>query len=162
MAEMVHELESCNGFGDVFEVVKRAVQKSLGMRRAGLTLVLGDIPTHIGAYHVMGSNTIVLNRTLYEAVSSLASGRTELNAYLFAILTHEYLHSLGITEEMMVRQLVQKVGEECLGPEHPAVVMASRGIWNVYPGLQGLRGAESPPDYEVVKDFDTSSMPYIA
>jgi hypothetical protein len=161
MNEMAHELESCNGFGEVFEVVKKAVNKSLGIRRAGLTLVLDDIPNQIGAYHPSGSNFIVLNRTLYDAVSSSVSTR-DLNAYLFTILTHEYLHSLGVTQEVTVRHLVQEVSEDCLGTEHPAVDMADKGIWDIYPDLKKIRGDDSSSGPEIVKDFDSSSMPYIA
>ncbi len=59
-----HRLASAEGFDEVFELVKKAVDQVLGIHRAGLSLVLGDIPNQVGAYHEMGSNAIVMNRNL--------------------------------------------------------------------------------------------------
>ena len=43
-------LSSAEGFDDIFEMVKVATEKTLGMHRAGLTLVLGDIPNTPGVH----------------------------------------------------------------------------------------------------------------
>jgi len=47
MRKMAEELAK-DGFDHVFELVKKAVQIALGIRRAGLTLILQEIPNHIG------------------------------------------------------------------------------------------------------------------
>ena len=46
--ENKRKLASAGGFDDVFELVKKAVDQSLGIHRAGLSLVLGDIPNNVG------------------------------------------------------------------------------------------------------------------
>ena len=43
------QLEKCKDYGDVFEVVKRAVKQRLNRERAGLMLYLGDLPDRIDA-----------------------------------------------------------------------------------------------------------------
>lgn len=150
-----------NGFDHVFELVKKAVQSSLGIRRAGLTLVLQEIPNYIGAYHIIGSNIIVLNRTLLKAVESLAQSKEELNSYIFTVLAHEYLHSLGYTDEAEVRKLVRKISVENFGEAHHTTKMALGDFTNLYPQLRSLGPGKASEAFEVVKDFDKSSMPYI-
>jgi hypothetical protein len=39
------ELEKAGSFKDVFRLVKRVVEAKLGLRRAGLMLVLADAPS---------------------------------------------------------------------------------------------------------------------
>ena len=71
-------LAAAMGFDQVFELVKRSAEESLGLHRAGLTLVLGDLTNEIGVYHGMGSNSIVMNRNIMKIVwRSLARGRRE-------------------------------------------------------------------------------------
>src|SRR3989442_3758158 len=98
-------LSSSENFDEVFELVKAATEQSLGKHRAGLTLVLGDIPNSVGAFHEMGSNAIVMNRNLLKIIEKLAKSRTSNNAYVFMILLHKYLHSLGYTDDSHVRLL---------------------------------------------------------
>ena len=58
--------EANSSFPDLFEVVKRIVEDKLGSHRAGLMLGLTDLGMgpngFIGAFFVMGSNAIVINR----------------------------------------------------------------------------------------------------
>src|SRR5712692_3963567 len=90
-------LSGAEGFDEIFSMVKVATEQALGRHRAGLTLVLGDIPNSVGAYHEMGSNAIVMNRNLLRIVEKLSKSRAKRNSYVFMILLHEYLHSLGYT-----------------------------------------------------------------
>jgi len=50
-------------FNDAFELVKLAVNSKFNMHRAGLSLILQGLPSRIGAYHILGSNVIVVNRS---------------------------------------------------------------------------------------------------
>jgi hypothetical protein len=68
-------------------------------RRGGLMLYLANLPPQIGALHQVGSNSIVLNRLVLKAIESLAKSRRELNSFIYTILLHEYLHSLGYIDE---------------------------------------------------------------
>tara|TARA_B100001971_G_scaffold210457_1_gene236008 strand:+ start:204 stop:689 length:486 start_codon:yes stop_codon:yes gene_type:complete len=149
-------------FDDIFSLVKKSVEKTLGQHRAGLTLVLTDLPNTIGAYHALGSNYLVMNRTILNAVSVLVKSKIELNSFIFSILTHEYLHALGYINEEKVRNLVFRVSEENLGRYHPASRMSSQGIVEIYLELRNLGEGKVGTNTTIIKNFDNSSMPYIS
>jgi hypothetical protein len=155
-------LSSAEGFGDIFEMVKAATEQHLRMHRAGLTLVLGDIPNSVGAYHEMGSNAIVMNRNLLRIVEQLAGSRSKLNSYVFMILLHEYLHSLGYTSDRQVRDLGKEITETFLGRAHMAGEMAVRPLDQFFPDLEKLSGFRDKGEYQTVHRFDSSSTSYIA
>ena len=155
-------LSQADGFDDIFEMVKEATERSLRMHRAGLTLVLGDIPNSVGAYHEMGSNTIVMNRNILRIVESLAKSRSKRNAYVFMILLHEYLHSLGYTSDKQVRDLGKQITEAYLGNRHLAGEMAVHPLDQFFPDLGKLSGFRDKGEYQTIHRFDSSSTSYIA
>lgn len=154
-------LSAADGFDDIFEMVKAATERSLKMHRAGLTLVLGDIPNSVGAYHEMGSNAIVMNRNMLRIVENLSKSRSKRNAYVFMILLHEYLHSLGYTSDREVRELGKQIADEYLGRRHMAGEMAVRPLDQFFPDLGKLSGFRDRGEYQTVRRFDSSSTPYI-
>ena len=155
-------LSSADGFDTIFEMVKEATESKLGMHRAGLTLVLGDIPNSVGAYHEMGSNAIVMNRNLLRIVEKLARSRSRRNSYVFMILLHEYLHSLGYTSDRQVRTLGREISDHYLGKRHPAGEMAVGPLDRFFPELGRYSGFRDKGEYQTVRRFDSSSTPYIA
>ena len=155
-------LSTARGFDEIFEMVKAATEKSLGMHRAGLTLVLGDIPNSVGAYHEMGSNAIVMNRNLLRIVEKLSKSKGKMNSYVFMILLHEYLHSLGYTNDRQVRTLGRRITDEFLGMKHVAAEMAVRPLDQFFPDLSKFSAFRDKGEYEMVRRFDSSSTPYIA
>jgi len=154
-------LSTASGFDEIFEMVKTATERTLGQHRAGLTLVLGDIPNNVGAYHELGSNTIVMNRNLLRIVEKLSRSRGRRNSYVFMILLHEYLHSLGHTSDRQVRILGRKITDEFLGRRHIASEMAVRPLEQFFPDLRKFSGFRDRGEYETVRRFDSSSTPYI-
>jgi len=154
-------LSSAEGFDRIFEMVKSATEHTLGMHRAGLTLVLGDIPNSVGAYHEMGSNAIVMNRNILRIVQKLSKTRSRRNSYVFMILLHEYLHSLGYTSDRQVRNLSKQITDEYLGRSHLASEMAVRPLDQFFPDLGKLSGFRDKGEYQMVRKFDSSSTPYI-
>ena len=154
-------LLSAPSFDGIFELVKAAVEASLGAHRAGLTLVLGDIPNNIGAYHEMGSNAIVMNRNLLKIVEKLSKTRSRMNSYIFMILLHEYLHALGFADDGQVRRLSRQVTDQFLGPRHLASEMAVRSLDQIFPDLPRYASFRDRGEFETVRKFDTSSTPYI-
>ena len=154
-------LSSAGGFDAIFEMVKAATERTLGLHRAGLTLVLGDIPNDVGAYHEMGSNAIVMNRNILRIVENLSRSRARRNSYVFMILLHEYLHSLGYTSDRQVRQLGRRVADEFLGKKHLAGEMAVRPLDQFFPDLGKLSMFRDKGEYQTVRRFDSSSTPYI-
>src|SRR5207249_11048589 len=91
-------------FNEAFELVKLAVNTKFNMHRAGLSLILQSLPSRIGAYHILGSNVIVVNRIVLSIIHDHKT-ISEYNSYLFMVLTHEYLHSLGVVDEQKARQM---------------------------------------------------------
>lgn len=154
-------LAHARDFDTIFEMVKTATEESLGRHRAGLTLVLGDIPNSVGAYHQMGSNTIVMNRNLLRIVRKLSKSRYRVNSYIFMILLHEYLHTLGYTSDRQVRRLGLEVAEAFFGPRHPAADMAVKPLDQFFPDLAKYSAFRDKGLYESVAKFDRSSTTYI-
>ncbi|MEM3922168.1 MAG: hypothetical protein QXG25_04735, partial [Nitrososphaerota archaeon] len=74
--ELRIRLERAESFGEIFSVVKKAVEEVLGVRRAGLELLLVDLPGEVGAMHQIGSNAIIMNRRHLQAL--LKSSRSRL------------------------------------------------------------------------------------
>ena len=151
------DLEKSSNYGDIFTLVKKAVNRSLGEHRVGLMLYLGNLPMNVGAFHPMGTNDIVLNKRLLKAAA-----RTELRwkAYVFSILLHEYLHSLGYADERQVRGLTYRISLENFGSEHPVVETAVTGPWvNMSP--EDFEAIADDMDLERVKDFERIDSGYI-
>ncbi|MGH9924817.1 MAG: hypothetical protein ACRD5B_05515, partial [Nitrososphaeraceae archaeon] len=94
----VDRLLRIGGFNDVFELVKLAVEQKFKMHRAGLSLVLQGLPGNLGAYHVLGSNMIIVNKRILGLIKTIKSTE-QYNSFVFTVLTHEYLHSFGIIDE---------------------------------------------------------------
>ncbi len=155
-------LSSSESFDEVFELVKNATEQTLGKHRAGLTLVLGDIPNSVGAYHELGSNAIVMNRNLLRIVEKLAKTNARKNSYVFMILLHEYLHSLGYTDDRQVRLLSKRITNEYLGGKHMAAEMAVRPLDQFFPDLPKYSVFRDKGQFETIRRFDSSSTPYIA
>src|SRR5437879_11368156 len=92
-------LDRSFNFSEVFQLVKKSVKSSLGKRRTGLMLGLADLPEYIGAFHQMGSNFIVMNRSLLDQVTHIAKDRQTLKAYVFYTPIYAYMHRLGYVNE---------------------------------------------------------------
>jgi len=162
MSSIAERLDLCRDFSDVFELVKRSTEKSLGRRRAGLMLYLARLPNHIGAFHTLGSNGIVMNRTTLDMVTHGAHSLREINSYVYSILLHEYLHALGYVDERDVRRLVYDVSVETFGPSHPATEIAAKGPAAFFPEITINDLPFETPDVEVVPDIERSSHRYIS
>ncbi len=156
------KLTAAEGFDEVFELVKKAVDQVLGVHRAGLTLVLGDIPNQVGAYHEMGSNAIVMNRNIMKIVWRSTKSRQRRNAYTFMILLHEYLHTLGFTDDAQVRELSRKITDAYVGKGHIAGEMAVSPLDRFFPEISQFAMFRDNGSFETVRKFDTSSTSYIA
>jgi len=161
-AENRQRLASADGFDEVFELVKRAVDQVMGIHRAGLTLVLGDIPNEVGAFHQMGSNAIVMNRNLMKIVWRATRSKTRRNAYTFMILLHEYLHTLGFEDDGQVREISRKITDAYVGKGHLAGEMAVGPLDRFFPEIGQFAMFRDNGSFETVRKFDSSSTSYIA
>ncbi|MGQ9470036.1 MAG: hypothetical protein ACUVTD_09530 [Nitrososphaerales archaeon] len=155
------KFENCKNIGDIFELVKEMTERFIGLRRAGLTLYLADLPVNIGGFHQIGSNAIVMNRILLRAIERMAESKKDVNSFVYLILLHEYLHALGYTEERIVRELVYNILISSFGQDHDITKLAKKGFSYILEQIISHIPREENREIEIVKDFDRSSMSYI-
>jgi hypothetical protein len=158
-------LDEAKSLADIFEVVKSLVLNRIGKSRGGLMLGMADLGNHpqgfFGGFFTVGSNVIVLNKIPLQRIRET---RPELyKPYVFHVLLHEYIHSLGYLDESMVKSKVHQITRDALGEEHLATQIAANTEGFIkhlaYPDI-----AWKPDDagLELVKGFDRSSVSYIA
>lgn len=147
-------------YDKIFSIVKKNVMKHLGKERAGLGLALADLPSTLGAYWQVGGNYIVMNENLVNAMMRISKSITEFNSYVYVILTHEYLHSLGYIDETEARNVTADVVKASFGLEHHAYRMSSGDLWKLYPMLKYVPGGRGE-NFRIVGTFDSSSTSYI-
>lgn len=147
-------LETATSYGEVWEIVKGTVEFALHKRRSGMMLFLDDLPIQLGAYHPLGTNNIVLNRVLVQIVETAVESKRVLNALVYNLLVHEYLHALGEFSEMAVRNLVVEVARKCFGEDYVVTQVAVKSPWVLLKGIP-LESVNIPKRFmEIVKDFE--------
>jgi len=154
-------LNRCSDFAEIFDLVKAAVRATTGRHRVGLILGLADLPEHIGAFHQLGSNFIIMNKKLLEQV--VAAGNKKLiNAYVFHIVLHEYIHSLGCVNEGETYALTHAISEEVLGESHPATKIARYGIGTVFANIPKMEYGDSEirEGIDIVENFESDNLDY--
>ena len=157
--------DSGSSFPELFEVVKRIVEDKLGSHRAGLMLGLTDLgmgPTgFVGAFFMIGSNAIVINR---QPLNIVKIRTPELHkAYMFYLLLHEYLHASGIYDEGETRKNAYLLCAEVFGVDHPATKIA-QNFTGVFKDIMPPTFDYLPPEdisIELIPGFDKSSVNYI-
>jgi hypothetical protein len=154
------KLLNAKDFDETFELVKSAVDAKFKMHRAGLSLILQVLPTQLGAYHILGSNMIIVNKRILDIIRSKKS-LLEYNAYLFMVLCHEYLHSFGIMDEDKVRLMTYDLCKSLLGETHSSTLMARYQPWKVFPELQLYQSDKMENNFVMVKNFDKTTQSYI-
>jgi len=147
-------LEKAESYGEIWEIVKDSVEFSLNVRRRGMMLFLDNLPIQIGAYHPIGTNNIVLNRQLVTIVEAALKSKRVVNALIYNLLLHEYLHALGQFSEVKVRELVYEIAKECFTENHIVTEIARKTPWALLKEipLEGIKASERV--IEIVKDFE--------
>lgn len=160
--EYANQLDRSQNFREVFTLVKKSVKDALNHERTGLLLYLRDMPLKVGAYHQLGTNGIILNRVLLEQVIQTTASLIEVNAFIYYILLHEYLHTLGYIDERRVRELTYVVAEETFGPTHVATKMAVEGPWSFIKINPFYMPRSHERGIEIVREFEDPSSKYIS
>jgi hypothetical protein len=153
---------------EIFKQVKKDVRKVLNRHRAGLSLGLAEMGMFqggfIGGMHFAPGTDIVMNKS--PLIIILSSQPYEIVwGYVYHILLHEYIHSLGIIDERQCREITLKVSKEIFKEaDHPAIVLAEKGI-GIY--IPNLKITYIPPEMqpegmpiEYVYNFDQESQTY--
>ncbi|MDD1764984.1 MAG: hypothetical protein LUO84_00840 [Methanomassiliicoccales archaeon] len=157
-------LSKTKDLADVFEVVKEAVRVKLGVSRAGLMLGLaelgGDGSSFIGGMYPVASNIIIVNKGPLERVR--ASSPEMYKAYVFHILLHEYVHSVGYVDEGQARRTTLEISSGLFGKDH-LVTRLAEDIREFLPMFTYPIPRPMPEDLqlELVKNFDRSNVNYI-
>jgi len=147
-------LENAKSYSEVWEIVKDTVEFSLQKRRGGMMLFLDDLPIQLGAYHPLGTNNIVLNRRLVQVVEASVKSRRVVNALIYNLLLHEYLHALGKHSEIDVRRQVYAIAKKCFGEGYIVTSVAEKSPWALLKGIP-LEAVNLPKRVmEIVKDFE--------
>ncbi len=160
------DLETARDLPDIFELVKRVVRRTTGRERSGLMLGLADLgggpEGFVGAFYPLTANIIVMNSLPLRRIKE--SDPVLYKPYVFHILLHEYLHTLGIIDEAATRSKVYEISAEAFGNDHPVTKFAadlSRFMPKLVYPVYGWR-PHAEPSIELVRGFDRSSTaPYI-
>ena len=164
--EYEKELEKAKTISDIFEIVKEIVRESLGTEQAGLMVGISDLGAFdrgfIGAFYSLNSNMIIINKRPLARV--LQTNPKLYNYYLFHVMLHEYIHSIGSYDEEQTRLLVHEISRQYFGDSHAATQFAAN-IEKFIPNLAypGINGFQEPEDMsiEFVKGIDKKNIKYI-
>jgi hypothetical protein len=155
------KLEGAKGYGEVWEIVKDTVKNFLGKHRVGMMLFIDDLPLNLGAYHPVGTNNIVLNKSLVEIVAAATKTKLEVNAFIYTLLAHEYVHALGYLSEAEARRLVYQISSFSFGRNHLATRLARNSPWSLLKGVP-INSLTAPKSgMEVVRDFEKPNQDYV-
>jgi len=144
------KLEAARDIPGIFEVVKQATQEQMGFTRSGLTLGLVELDASqgmfIGALHPFGTNMIVLNRLPLRRVRG--SFPQLCKSYVFHVLVHEYLHTVGIWDEKETQERVLAITKPLFGDDHPVTRLAEE-IAQLLPFIAYPTQMRLPDDVEI-------------
>ena len=153
-------IAEAKSIGEMFSIVKEMVGEFLKVEQAGLLVGLSDLGMHgssfVGAFYSPDANTIIINKRPLAKV--LRQNPRNFNNYLFHVMLHEYVHSLGLYNEEQTRQLVEEMATHHFGQSHPITQMT----WNVGKFIDAT-GTELPKDtgIEFVEGIDRKNTDYI-
>ena len=147
-------LEKAKDYAEVWKIVKETAEFALGKRRDSMMLFLDDLPLQLGAYYPVGTNNIVLNRALVEIVDSSMSDKPTVNALIYNLLLHEYLHALGDLSEKGVRREVVEVAKKSFGEKHIATVVACKSPWVLLKDIPLAPLFAPKRVMQIVRDFE--------
>ncbi len=158
-------LEKTNDASELFEIVKNVVREFLGKERSGLMLGISELGgqpgAFIGAFHPIGSNLIVINKSPLKIIENT---RPEYyKYYIFHLLLHEYLHTIGILDERYDRYVTNFISESAFGINHPVAVI-SRDMTRLFPEVIYASLGWTPKSMskiEIVENFDSNNLSYI-
>jgi hypothetical protein len=85
------------------------------------------------------------------------SDKPTVNALIYNLLLHEYLHALGDLSETGVRRQVEKVAKKSFGEQHITTIIACKSPWILLKDIP--LGPYNVPKrvMEIVQDFEKTS-----
>ncbi len=147
-------------YNSIFSLVRKAVKSVTNKERVGLGLALADLPSQLGAFWEVGGNYIVMNKNLLDALKYAHRPTAEINSFVFVILMHEYLHSLGVLDEYKARAMTARICATIFDEGHPAFEIGTKDPWQIYPFLAQVPNGNGE-NLRIVNNFDSDSVSYI-
>ncbi len=158
-------IEKAKNIADIFEIVKEIVMEYVGLEQAGLMVGITDLVAFdrefIGAFYSLNSNMIIINKRPLARI--MQTNPSLYKYYLFHVMLHEYVHSIGSYDEAQTRQLVHEISGHYFGQKHIITQLASN-IERFIPNLAyPVKGFQPPQDIniEFVKGIDRKNTNYI-
>lgn len=152
--------DESENFAEVFEVIKEGVEKVFERSRSGLMLAFQDLGVQprgfIGAFHPVGSNVIVMNKAILKIIENQKP--EILKSYVFHVLMHEYLHTLGVLNERHTELFTYDVNLQLFGRDHEVTRM-SFNFDRLLPEIivPGLNLRPLDRSIDVLNDFEATS-----
>ena len=150
---------------ELFEIVKEIVKKYLNVDQAGLLVGLTDLGTYgqgfIGAFYSLNANAIIINKKPLTRIQQ--TNPSIYNYYLFHVLLHEYVHSIGSYDEAQTRQLVLEISNHYFSKDHIVTQLASN-MEKFIPNLTYPTEEFQPPEdinIEFIHGIDSKNTNYI-
>ena len=115
----------------------------------------------IGAFYSLDANIIIINKRPLGSI--LQTNPSLYNYYIFHIMLHEYVHSIGSLDELQTKQIVYEISQHYFGAKHTVTQLASN-IEKFMPNLAyTAQGFQLPEDLniEFVKGIDRKNTSYI-
>lgn len=155
---IIEDFQRVDNIKDMFAVVQDAVRFTLNESRAGLDLDFMELGNSdkqlLSAFYPIGSNRIIVNKT---PLRRLMHTKPELmKPYVFSILLHEYIHSLGYLDEATTRTLTCKICYNIFGKDivtEIACDMKKYMPYLMYPG--------GHPAYDKIEIIELEDLGYI-
>ena len=138
-----------------------SVKNVIGKERSGLGLAFSNLPWNLGAFWQVGGNYIVMNEGLVNSMKGLSKSEEEFNSFIYMILAHEYIHSLGYIDELEARRMTAIVATRTFGKDHIVSKMSTGDIWSLYPDLK-YSPSGNGEELRFIRNFDSSTTSYIA
>lgn len=139
---------------DLFYIAKELVVGSIGYEREGIQINLMDIGYNqrgfTGAFYKYTDNTISLNMG---PIANLVNLKPELvNYYVFHLLLHEYIHAIGVVDELQTRRIAFAISKHYFGEEHILTRLAY-DMKSFFPYLLNSLEEEREDDFDSLIDY---------
>ncbi len=158
------ELEKAKTIADIFELAKEVVRDFIGLEQAGLIVGVADLGDHsngfVGAFYSPHANMIIINKRPLARI--VQKNPSLYKYYLFHIVLHEYIHSIGSYDEAATRALVLEISNHYFGADH-TVTELSHSMEKLVPLVSFPNAVQEPKDIniEFVSGIDRKNTNYI-
>jgi len=109
-------------------------------------------------YYPASSNIIVMNKTPLRRI--IDTNPKLFDPYVFHVLLHEYIHSLGFLDERTTELKTYEISKEHFGEDH-IITQLSTNMRKFFPNLvypvYGWLPSRNVPTIEIVHGFDRSN-----